>query len=76
MRVEHWDNAIRQGKLAAAMLGHDVTYDWQPYFFTDQFEFSMGSKGTGRRPTASRFVATWTVTSSSPTGWAGRTDAP
>lgn len=42
LRVEHWDNAIRQGKAAArAMLGQDVAYDWQPYFFTDQFELSM-----------------------------------
>jgi 3-phenylpropionate/trans-cinnamate dioxygenase ferredoxin reductase component len=42
LRVEHWDNAIRQGKAAArAMLGQDVVYDWQPYVFTDQFEFSM-----------------------------------
>lgn len=42
LRVEHWDNAIRQGRLAAlAMLGKDAAYDWQPYFFTDQFEFSM-----------------------------------
>lgn len=42
LRVEHWDNAIRQGKAAArAMLGQEVSYDWQPYFFTDQFEFSM-----------------------------------
>ncbi|HVK45939.1 MAG TPA: FAD-dependent oxidoreductase [Micropruina sp.] len=42
LRVEHWDNAIRQGKLAArSMLGLDAVYDWQPYFFTDQFEFSM-----------------------------------
>ncbi|NYI79905.1 NAD(P)/FAD-dependent oxidoreductase [Nocardioides panzhihuensis] len=42
LRVEHWDNAIRQGRLAArSMLGKDGVYDWQPYFFTDQFEFSM-----------------------------------
>lgn len=42
LRVEHWDNAIRQGKAAArSMMGDEVTYDWQPYFFTDQFEFSM-----------------------------------
>lgn len=42
LRSEHWDNAIRQGKaVAGAMLGQDVAYDWQPYFFTDQFEFSM-----------------------------------
>ena len=42
LRVEHWDNAIRQGRLAArSMLGKEGVYDWQPYFFTDQFEFSM-----------------------------------
>lgn len=42
LRVEHWDNAIRQGTLAGrTMLGVDGTYDWQPYFFTDQFDFSM-----------------------------------
>lgn len=42
LRVEHWDNAIRQGQLAArSMLGQDAVYDWAPYFFTDQFEFSM-----------------------------------
>jgi 3-phenylpropionate/trans-cinnamate dioxygenase ferredoxin reductase subunit len=42
LRVEHWDNAIRQGKLAArTMLGRHDAYDWAPYFYTDQFEFSM-----------------------------------
>ncbi|GGU24182.1 NAD(P)/FAD-dependent oxidoreductase [Nocardioides albus] len=42
LRVEHWDNAIKQGRLAArSMLGKEGAYDWQPYFFTDQFEFSM-----------------------------------
>jgi len=42
IRVEHWDNAIRQGKLAAkSMLGEQVTYDWQPYFYTDQFDLGM-----------------------------------
>lgn len=42
MRVEHWDNAIRQGKLAAAtILGRDESYDWLPYFFTDQFDLGM-----------------------------------
>lgn len=42
LRVEHINNAERQGQLAArAMLGQDAVYDWQPYFFTDQFEFSM-----------------------------------
>lgn len=42
VRVEHWDNAIRQGKLAAAtILGREESYDWLPYFFTDQFELGM-----------------------------------
>lgn len=42
LRVEHWDNAIRQGKLAAATLtGADASYDWLPYFFTDQFDLGM-----------------------------------
>lgn len=42
VRVEHWDNAIRQGELAAkSMLGEDVAYDWQPYFYTDQFDLGM-----------------------------------
>jgi 3-phenylpropionate/trans-cinnamate dioxygenase ferredoxin reductase subunit len=48
LRVEHWDNAIRQGRLAArSMLGQDAVYDWEPYFFTDQFEFSMEYVGHG-----------------------------
>lgn len=42
LRVEHWDNAIRQAKLAASTLtGGDAEYDWYPYFFTDQFDLGM-----------------------------------
>jgi 3-phenylpropionate/trans-cinnamate dioxygenase ferredoxin reductase subunit len=42
LRVEHWDNAIRQGKLAAAsILDLPDRYDWQPYFYTDQFDLGM-----------------------------------
>ncbi|GGR46864.1 NAD(P)/FAD-dependent oxidoreductase [Nocardioides luteus] len=69
LRVEHWDNAIRQGRLAArSMLGKDGAYDWQPYFFTDQFEFSMEYVGHSspddevvlRGATASdEFIAYW-----------------
>ena len=48
LRVEHWDNAIRQGRLAArSMLGRDVAYDWQPYFYTDQFDLGMEYVGRG-----------------------------
>jgi NADPH-dependent 2,4-dienoyl-CoA reductase/sulfur reductase-like enzyme len=42
IRVEHWDNAIQQGKHAArVMLGDDAPYDRQPYFFTDQYDLGM-----------------------------------
>lgn len=42
LRVEHWDNAIRHGKLAAAtILGKNEVYDWQPYFYTDQYDLGM-----------------------------------
>ncbi|WP_147915914.1 NAD(P)/FAD-dependent oxidoreductase [Ruania zhangjianzhongii] len=48
VRVEHWDNAIRQGKLAAKVLiGTDEVYDWQPYFFTDQYDLGMEYVGRG-----------------------------
>ena len=48
LRVEHWDNAIRQGKLAAqALLGEDAHYDWQPYFYTDQYDLGMEYVGRG-----------------------------
>ncbi len=42
IRVEHWDNAIEQGRAAArVMLGEAATYDRQPYFFTDQYDLGM-----------------------------------
>ena len=42
LRVEHWDNAIRQGALAArSILGQDAVHDWQPYFYTDQYDLGM-----------------------------------
>jgi NADPH-dependent 2,4-dienoyl-CoA reductase/sulfur reductase-like enzyme len=42
VRVEHWDNAIEQGRAAArSMLGEDVSYDRMPYFFTDQYDLGM-----------------------------------
>jgi len=48
LRVEHWDNAIRQGEaVAKVMLGQPATYDWQPYFFTDQFDLGMEYVGRG-----------------------------
>ena len=48
LRVEHWDNAIRQGQLAGrTVLGRDDAYDWQPYFYTDQFDLGMEYVGRG-----------------------------
>ncbi|MEO7587669.1 MAG: FAD-dependent oxidoreductase [Arachnia sp.] len=42
IRVEHWDNAIEQAKVAARnLLGADEKYDRQPYFFTDQYDLGM-----------------------------------
>jgi NADPH-dependent 2,4-dienoyl-CoA reductase/sulfur reductase-like enzyme len=42
IRVEHWDNAIHQGRHAArSMLGDDEPYARQPYFFTDQYDLGM-----------------------------------
>ncbi len=42
VRVEHWDNAAEQGKVAAAnMLGAGRPYDRLPYFYTDQYDLGM-----------------------------------
>ncbi len=42
IRVEHWDNAIEQGRVAARnMLGEGVAYERAPYFFTDQYDLGM-----------------------------------
>ena len=46
VRVEHWDNAIRQGKAAAAnILGANEPYVRTPYFYSDQFELGMEYRG-------------------------------
>jgi 3-phenylpropionate/trans-cinnamate dioxygenase ferredoxin reductase component len=42
IRVEHWDTAINQAKVAAHNLaGADEAYDAMPYFFTDQYDLGM-----------------------------------
>lgn len=42
LRVEHWDNAIEQAKVAARnLLGAAQAYERQPYFFTDQYDLGM-----------------------------------
>ncbi|MGN6721515.1 MAG: NAD(P)/FAD-dependent oxidoreductase [Marmoricola sp.] len=42
LRVEHWDTAIKHGKVAAAgLLGEDAVADDLPYFFTDQYDLGI-----------------------------------
>lgn len=42
LRVEHWDNAIEQAKVAAHnLIGGEEPYERQPYFFTDQYDLGM-----------------------------------
>ncbi|MEO7351105.1 MAG: FAD-dependent oxidoreductase [Marmoricola sp.] len=42
IRVEHWQNAISQGRAAAhALLGEPVVYEELPYFFSDQYDLGM-----------------------------------
>jgi len=46
MRVEHWDNAVNQGKCAGLnMAGAGQPYDYMPYFFSDLFEFGYEAVG-------------------------------
>jgi 3-phenylpropionate/trans-cinnamate dioxygenase ferredoxin reductase subunit len=46
LRVEHWDNAIEQGKAAAAnILGARQPYVRTPYFYSDQYELGMEYRG-------------------------------
>ena len=46
MRVEHWDNAINQGKLAGRnMAGAVEPYDYMPFFFSDLFDFGYEAVG-------------------------------
>lgn len=46
LRIEHWDNAIRQGRAAAAnILGAGEAYERTPYFYSDQFDLGMEYRG-------------------------------
>jgi 3-phenylpropionate/trans-cinnamate dioxygenase ferredoxin reductase component len=46
IRVEHWDNAKRQGTaVAAGLMGDPRPYARVPYFFSDQFDLSMEYAG-------------------------------
>jgi 3-phenylpropionate/trans-cinnamate dioxygenase ferredoxin reductase component len=46
MRVEHWDNAVTQGKTAGMnMAGAGTAYTHMPYFFSDLFDFGYEAVG-------------------------------
>jgi len=57
-RVEHWDNALNQGKQAGLnMAGAHKPYDYMPYFFSDLFEF--GYEAVGEVDALLETVADW-----------------
>jgi NADPH-dependent 2,4-dienoyl-CoA reductase/sulfur reductase-like enzyme len=46
VHVEHWDNAIQQGRTAALnILGRDTVYDRVPYLYSDQYDVGMEYRG-------------------------------
>lgn len=46
LHLEHWDNAIEQGKAAAAnILGAEIAYDRVPYLYSDQYDLGMEYRG-------------------------------
>jgi 3-phenylpropionate/trans-cinnamate dioxygenase ferredoxin reductase component len=50
LRVEHWANALHQGRTAGANAGGPApgaTYDRSPYFFSDQYDLGMEYVGLG-----------------------------
>jgi 3-phenylpropionate/trans-cinnamate dioxygenase ferredoxin reductase component len=69
IRVEHWDNARRQGRAAARnMMGMAERYVRLPYFYSDQFDLSMEYVGQAAEwdevvlrgdPGEGHFVAFW-----------------
>ena len=47
IRVEHWQNAMRQGAAAALnMLGRSVVYDDIPWFWSDQYDWNLQYAGS------------------------------
>jgi NAD(P)H-nitrite reductase large subunit len=58
MRIEHWDQALNQGKWAGRnMAGAHEPYIHQPYFFSDLFEF--GYEATGEVDSRLETFADW-----------------
>lgn len=49
VRVEHWDNALRQPEVAArAMLGRPIPYTPVSYFWSDQYDLKLQYVGYAR----------------------------
>jgi 3-phenylpropionate/trans-cinnamate dioxygenase ferredoxin reductase subunit len=69
LRVEHWENARRQGRAAArTIVGRGQPFDAIPYFFSDQYDLGLEYTGLAspndelviRGTTSSReFIAFW-----------------
>ena len=58
MRIEHWDHALNQGKWAGRnMAGAHEPFTYQPYFFSDLFEF--GYEATGEVDARLETFADW-----------------
>ncbi len=67
-RVEHWDNAVEQGKHAArVLLGERVPFVHVPYFFSDVFDLSYEFWGDTAQ--ADQVVYRGDVTTSSFSAW-------
>ncbi|MBF6589729.1 MAG: FAD-dependent oxidoreductase, partial [Ktedonobacterales bacterium] len=50
VRLEHWDNALRQGEVAAFnLLGRHVSYAPVPYFWSDQYDWRTQMAGVAPR---------------------------
>ena len=46
LRLEHWDNAVRQGQHAAkAMLGDPSPFEAIPYFWSEQYDAMLQQVG-------------------------------
>jgi 3-phenylpropionate/trans-cinnamate dioxygenase ferredoxin reductase subunit len=46
MRLEHWDNAVQQGRLAGLnMAGANQPFDHVPYFYSDVFDLDLQAWG-------------------------------
>jgi len=49
VRLEHWDNALRQGEAAARnLLGRHVPFTPVPYFWSDQYDLKLQYVGYAR----------------------------